>query len=274
MIDRVLRHPEFREHPPVLVDIGASGAIHPRWKRIAKYSIYVGFDPDHREMSVVHNAAHEFHRFHVFAAAASDVDCGDAEVHLTSSPFCSSLLPPDQESLADWTFADLFAVTDRQRVQCRRLSDVLLELNLDYVDWFQTDSQGCDLRLFQSLGQDVASRALAVELEPGFIDAYIGEDKLPAVLAAMDRKEFWLAEFHPRGVQRLRKSLLGMEMSLSAMLSRLRIPVAPCWAEMLYLNTLRDMPPNNLRSWMLAWVFATTLGQHGFAMEVAQMAHG
>ena len=99
MIDRVLRHPEFREHPPVLVDIGASG------KFIRDGSAL----PSIRSTSVLSALSQRcrsyitrrltFHRFHVFAAAASDVDCGDAEVHLTSSPSCFSPPPSDEESL-------------------------------------------------------------------------------------------------------------------------------------------------------------------------------
>ena len=40
---------------PVLIDIGASGTPPAIWDQIAKQSIYIGFDPDLRELHEVQN---------------------------------------------------------------------------------------------------------------------------------------------------------------------------------------------------------------------------
>ena len=122
-----------------------------------------------------------------FPAAAVPDDTAEADFHLTRSPYCSSLLRPDAAALGDWDFARLFDVERTVRVPCVSLSKALRDVGVTRVDWFKTDSQGIDLRLFQSLGEEICSRVLAVEFEPGIIDAYEGEDKMAAVLTAMDR---------------------------------------------------------------------------------------
>ena len=127
----------------------------------------------------------------------------EAEFHLTRSPYCSSRLRPDAAALGDWSFARLFDVERTVRVPCIGLQKALQEANVSRVDWFKTDSQGTDLRLFQSLGEALCRRVLAVEFEPGIINAYEGEDKLSAVLAAMDRPEFWLCDLDIRGTLRM-----------------------------------------------------------------------
>ena len=49
MIDKILSRPEFQTEPPVLVDVGASGELHARWKPFAKYAVCIAFDADDRD---------------------------------------------------------------------------------------------------------------------------------------------------------------------------------------------------------------------------------
>ena len=42
---------------------------------------------------------------------------------------------------------------------------------LDYIDWYKSDSQGTDLRIFDTLLDVVKDRVLAVDFEPGILDA-------------------------------------------------------------------------------------------------------
>ena len=52
IIDKIMRSEYFRDQPPVLLDIGASGGIHSKWKYIAKYAYCLAFDADDREFHV------------------------------------------------------------------------------------------------------------------------------------------------------------------------------------------------------------------------------
>jgi len=271
-IDRVLSRPEFAAEPPVLVEIGASGGTHAAWRALARYSIGIAFDPDSRQMQVVHDESSGYRKLHIFPAAAVPDETAEADFHLTRSPYCSSLLRPDGAALADWDFARLFDVERSVRVPCINILKALREAGVTRVDWFKTDSQGTDLRLFQSLGEALCLRALAVEFEPGIIDAYEGEDKLSTVLATMDRSEFWLSDLKLRGTLRMSPEdavrLAGQETTrLSAVL-----PAAPGWGEMRYLNTFRGAGPFSKRDWLLGWVIACVNDQFGFALDLCRRA--
>ena len=271
LLDRIFAHPALADAPPVLVDIGASGGVHARWRKFARYAIGVGFEPDQREAGALAPAARQFRRWIscdriVVAPAGMD----SAELHLTQSPFCSSTLQPDQAALADWAFAGLFAVERVQRVAATTVAAVLQANGLPRVDWLKCDTQGTDLRIWQSLPGEIRRRALAVEFEPGLIDAYVGEDKFHHVLAAMEAEPFWLAELEVQGTPR--GHLAGLERRLGARQARYYRkygPPAPAWVNALYLHRATD---TDLRGSLLLWVFATDAGQHAFACEVAEAA--
>jgi hypothetical protein len=142
-------------------------------------------------------------------------------------------------------------------------------LHLARVDWFKTDSQGTDLRLVASLGENLLGRVLAVDVEPGILDAYRGEDKLADVLQFMDRQRFWLCQMTARGSVRLKPEYLAELGGLYRRLLSHAVPVAPGWAEMTFLNSFPAGAALTLREWLLGWVIATLHKQHGFALDLA-----
>jgi FkbM family methyltransferase len=276
LVDRILSGPEFVADPPVLIEVGASGGTNAKWRALAPYSICIAFDPDTRAMAAVHEETSGYRRLHVIPAAAAADDVSEAEFHLTRSPYCSSRLRPDAAALGDWSFARLFDVERTVRVPCIGLPKALQEACVSRVDWFKSDSQGTDLRLFQSLGEALCLRVLAVEFEPGIINAYAGEDKLSAVLSAMDRPEFWLCDLDIRGTLRIAPEEAGrLEEGRTGLLSTVLRP-APGWGEMTYLNTFHGGGgaggPFSKRDWLLGWVIASTREQHGFALGLARRA--
>ena len=82
---------------PVLVDIGASGAPPSWWLSIATESIYVGFDPDARDFG--EDSASIFERSHIIGKAVTVVEQDSITFYLTKSPYCSSTLHPELDSL-------------------------------------------------------------------------------------------------------------------------------------------------------------------------------
>ena len=270
MIYKVLGLREFENNPPVLVDIGASGAPPRQWRKIAFASIYVGFDADLRELDSTIKAKGQFKKSYILNNIVSDTK-GTHKFYYTRSPYCSSTLPPLSEDLQDWSFTHLFEVVETAETEAITLTDVLRELSLDYVDWFKSDSQGTDLRLFQSLGDQILRRVIVAELEPGIMDAYAGEDKMHRVMAFMEGYPFWISDLKIKGPQRVRYQTLKdhfgrMEQRFLPYLLR----SSAFWGEMSYVNTFRDKEMLTRRNLLLGWVFSTLKGQHGFSMELAQ----
>lgn len=259
---------------PVLVDIGASGEPPPQWKPIAQHSVYVGFDPDRRELNDVPNG--QYARAIIISEAITSVP-GQSGVHfyLTRSPYCSSTLPPDTESLSHYLFSDLFSVEGEVSVRASSLNAVIDRLGLQGVDWFKTDSQGTDLRLFQSLTDNLRDRVLAVDIEPGLIDAYRGEDLFVDAHRYFIKNGFWLSDLQVKGAIRMRRSTLEVVSKTDNRITETLVSNAnkksPCWCEARYLRTIESLSERQAsrRDYALLWVFALLDRQIGFALDLA-----
>lgn len=269
--DWILSRQEFQDHPPVLVDIGASGAINPKWGSIARHSICIAFDADEREMAYTVNETSGFRKLYVFNKIVTNQPGDRAEFHLTRSPYCSSLLRPDEKSLAGWSFADLFEIDRTVTLPATTLASALKEIGMEKVDWFKTDSQGIDLRLFKSLGDDRIRRVLVAEFEPGIIDAYAGEDKLWHVLQYMDTQPFWVSRMNVRGAHRLHSGMVGRKLKGA---ENIYLRESPVFAELTYANALQaDAPYLCKRDFLLGYLFAVIEQQYGFALEIAERGY-
>ena len=271
MIEKVLRRQEFAERPPVLLDIGAAGEIHPKWKRVAPYSVCIAFDADERELGFARKESGAYKKLCIYNCIASEAPAGDADFYLTRSPHCSSLLKPRKDSLSAWAFSALFEVERESRMKTVPLSKVMEDAGVKKIDWFKSDSQGTDLRLFRSLGDDGVNRVLVAEFEPGIIDAYEGEDKLWGVLAYMEKRPFWMANLAIKGSQRIRReSIPDHSIFLVRRFASVALKTSPGWGEMTYINTF---PPDaeylDKRDYLLGWVFSMVEKQYGFALEIA-----
>lgn len=273
LLRRIFSHPSLADAPPVLVDVGASGMIHPVWRRIAQFSIGIGFEPDPRETRAA-PAEQCFRRWILCdKIIVNEEAVKEVTIYLTKSPFCSSTLIPYSDQLRPWAFADFFETNEKRRMLATTLRAALREEGLERVDWLKCDTQGTDLRIFQSLLPQARAHVLAVEFEPGLIDAYHGEDKLHHVLSEMEAEPFWLAKLEvqrsPRGSMPLLQKRLGAR--LAKWYPRFG-PGAPICANAVYLQ--RDFAASsfNVREMLLLWVFAMELGQPAFACEVAEGA--
>ena len=280
MIDKILSRSEFQTEPPVLVDIGASGQLHGRWKAFAKYAICVAFDADDRDFGYVESESGHFRKLYTFnhivtGPEPSEPETETSNFYLTASPHCSSLLRPRPDLIQEYAFAPKFEPTSVVQLKTRSLHSTLDSLNIRQVDWFKTDSQGTDLRLFRDLGDDRTRRVLTAEFEPGIASIYEGEDKLYQVLQFMEETgSHWLAELLPKGSPRITPALLDSftTQPLVKKFVLFSLKNSAVWGEMTYLNRFADDATLTQRNLLLGWVFATTLKQHGFALILTQKA--
>jgi FkbM family methyltransferase len=274
LVDRILRLPELEAAPPVLVDVGAAQGIHPKWRAIAKYSVCVAFEADERELESVTSEAAGFRRLTTYNRIAAERASSAEPFHLTASPFCSSRLAPRLDSLARYAFAPLFRVERTVELPALELPSALAQLGVERVDWLKIDSQGTDLRLFRSLGDELAAKVLVVEFEPGIIDAYEGEDTLGELLADMGARGFWASDLKVRGSTRIDSELARRALGAraSAYLDACH-KTAPGWAEIEYFNDFADEDAFGKRELLLGCAFAFLRGHNAFALELATRGH-
>jgi len=269
IIHDVMTHSSLLSSPPVLVDIGASGTIHKKWNPIAKYAICIAFDADSRDFEICESEDKGWRRLYSLNRLVASEAAEEMDFYLTHSPHCSSSLAPDKEALKPWAFSPLFEVDNVVKLPSVDLQSALLKAGVDYIDGYKTDSQGTDLRIFNSLPTEIIDKMLIAEFEPGIIDAYKGEDKLHHLLAHMEKEPFWISKMEIKGSQRINhldfKSLnYFQQRGIGSFLK-----MAPGWCEISYLNKM-EIGEMTLREYLLAWVFASLSSEHGFALFVSK----
>ena len=255
----------------VLVDVGASKESPPVWKPLAAHAAYVGFDPDGRDFSA---QGRDFARVLMVPKAVVEAGAGErAEFFFTASPYCSSTLEPDVSALDGYLLRDLFQVSGKGAVPATSLDQVFDELRLSRMDWVKADTQGIDLRIFESLPARVMDRILAVDIEPGFIDAYKGEDKFTACHTWLMGQGFWPASFDLGRTARVRpESLAFLGEAVAGMTPEqidARLPGSPAWINARYLRPVAFLHGRPLADWIALFAIARTVNQPGFALDLA-----
>lgn len=264
-----MQHPSLQNQPPVLVDIGASGALPQQWKLLAPYSICVAFDADTRDFVVSESENSGWKKLYSLNRLVAAKSADEADFYLTRSPHCSSTLLPNSEALKPWEFFHLFDVEKVVKLPAVDLQSTLERVGIDRIDWYKTDSQGTDLRIFDALPGKILEKIIAAEFEPGIIDAYIGEDKLHHLMAYMDKRPFWVSKMEIKGVQRINQDELTTLNCVQRRHFSSFLKTTPGWCEISYINTLNNTEMS-CREFLLAWLFATIKGEHGFGLHVAK----
>lgn len=276
LIKKVLATEELISQPPVLIDIGASGSIHKKWKKIAPYSICIAFDADERDFDPGSAEKSLYKKLLIKKSLVSNKPGQAANFYLTASPHCSSLLEPDRESLADWAYSPIFSVEKVVQLDTTDIPSTLAEFGITYIDWYKSDSQGIDLQLFKSLPETIREQITIAEFEPGILDAYKNEDKLDGMLTYHDNlKTFWLAELIVKGPLRIPHDQLNKIIKnafLQKLLGKLGT-ISPGWTEMTYCNAFKKNGVQTKRSLLMGWIGATLIKQHGFAYTLADKGY-
>lgn len=258
---------------PVLLDIGSAGGPPKIWKHIRRYSTYVSFDPDYRETN--ETSKRFFHkRITVNKAVTSEERSDGVLFYFTKSPYCSSTLKPDAGSLSNYLFSDLFTVEKEGKVPATTLDSVIDNLFLPQIDWLKTDSQGTDLRIFTSMKDRLRFRVLAIDIEPGLINGYIGEDLFVDAHRYLTQNGFWLSDMNVCGTVRMRRSTMheitGVDKKINYGFIAESAKESPGWCEARYFRTIQWLGEGNFskREYALLWTFALLDNQFGFAADL------
>ena len=269
LIKQIMSHPSLVIKPPVLVDIGASGFIHKKWRPIANYSICIAFDADTRDFEATNSTDKGWKKLIKLNRLIAERVTEEADFYLTQSPHCSSAIPPDEKALEPWAFRDLFKLVEKVKLPAIDIKTALKEVGFDYIDGYKTDSQGTDLRIFRSIPKKIRHNIISAEFEPGIIDAMQNEDKLHTVMSYMDSEPFWVTNMGIYGSWRISEQNLSSLNFVQKKALGSFLKTSPGWCEISYLNTMRS-DGRSIRQYLLAWIFSTLDGEHGFALLISQ----
>lgn len=193
MIYKILKSNVFEKKPPVLIDVGASDEINNSWKKISKYSICLGFDTN------IQNNKNdtEYKNFYLIKSLIGDKN-KKKNFYFTFDKNCSSSLKPVNKNIKNYLFNEKFEIKKTVKLKFITLNSALKKYKLSYIDWFKTDTQGTDLRIFKSLNQSIKKKILIAEFEPGFENIYKNEDTVSDIIKYMI-DDFFIDTFKVKG---------------------------------------------------------------------------
>lgn len=156
----------------IIADAGAAYGLPGHLRMLSPVSLVCLFEPHSQR-------AEELRRelggdVRVFQTALSSQG-GERTLYVTNVPTGSSLLPPGSDAAMKLTEPSYFFPVEEQRIQTRRLADVLGETGINRLDFMKADVQGAELEILQGLGERLSRTLLGVELEVGFPGGYIGQ---------------------------------------------------------------------------------------------------
>jgi hypothetical protein len=269
IIEQIMNHPDLLAEPPIFVDVGASGKIHGSWSKLAKYAICIGFDADLRDFSTEQKDS-GYNKLILINKIISDTP-GIKKFYLTKNPHCSSTLNPNLDSLDDWYFKDLFIVEKIRKIEANTINNVLKSLDINKIDWFKTDSQGTDLRIFKAINPSIQKRVLSAEFEPGVVDAYKDEDKLFSIFQYMN-DNFFIDDIVFKGSIRSKPYTVAKHFPKlhNAKINVINITnkSSKLWAEIHYLNNFNDNSSFKKRDFLLFCAILIIKKQYLFCIEI------
>jgi len=175
------------------IDIGSSGSLDAKWKRLEPYINLTGFDPNAAECERMTALPHQFRRLQYLPYAISG-DAGRYTLYKTNSIYCYSLLRPNMEWLRRFSYSDLFESAGEEQVDTLRLSDVDTLKDKD-IDIIKLDAQGMELPIISNTGS-ILDKSFFVETETGFLENYIGETTYAQMDTFMRSKGFLLFDIN------------------------------------------------------------------------------
>ena len=258
-----------------LMDIGASGEKFKPFENLIPVSNFIGFDPDSRDIRI---DKEKYERKSIFFNKAITSLPQQKEVifYLTKSPHCSSTLKPVIKNLNQWPYAKLFEVVKEVSVPCMTISEALKEANLDHIDWLKIDSQGTDLRIIESIPNNIFNNMIACDVEPGLYEHYENADLFPKIHMSLINKGFYLADLNLQKQPRISESNWN---SLQTRNSSLKfrelinqsLKCSPTATEARYIRTIPSAIELNYdyKKFLIMWAISLSTGNLSYAYDIA-----
>lgn len=161
----------------VVVDVGASGGIDPRWSVFTSYYKGILFEPDPREYESLREKSRE--NLLVLNSALSDRST-ELHFHLCRKQEVSSIYLPNEDFLKRFPFSERFDVIEDVLIEADSLSNQLKGTGIPEIDFIKIDTQGHELPILKG-GIDYLSSTIGLEIEVEFSRIYEKQPLFPEV---------------------------------------------------------------------------------------------
>jgi len=172
----------------VLFDLGAEGAIQPRWNRVRESLHYVGFEPDVRSIPALMADDQGCRRYEIVPSAIGR----DSEsiLNLCRDPRVSSLLTPNWNFVNVFPNADRFSIVERKAIEVNTLDS----LNLPRPDFIKLDVQGSELAVLSG-AENALDGCFGLEIEVELLPIYFDQPLFGDLSRFLAEKDFVFIDF-------------------------------------------------------------------------------
>ncbi|MBK7400938.1 MAG: FkbM family methyltransferase [Myxococcales bacterium] len=159
-----------------VLDVGARWGVDEAWYALDPLARVVGFEPDPVECARLNATigASDKRDAATFVPVALGGSKGQAQLHVTREPGCSSLLPPNRALVARYPALDVMSPVSSLSVEVTTLAEWANERGSTDVAFMKLDVQGAELDVLRGAGATL-DRCVGLELEVEFMPLYEGQ---------------------------------------------------------------------------------------------------
>ncbi len=173
--------------PLIVVDVGATGGVEKRWRKIQELCHFVTFDPDTRAENVNSQNNTNF-PIGLWSEKANK------QLNLTSFPAASSIYPLHKDNLCSFLNASCHEVVDSKTIIVDTLQNLLKgKLNLS-PDFIKVDAEGADLNILKGAENFLKTSCLGVQVEASFYERHKGAPFFSDIDAYLRKQGFILLD--------------------------------------------------------------------------------
>lgn len=157
-------YPRLDDHCLYIIDIGASGGIHPRFKKINNPIRAILFEPDPREFDKLKSAAPN--NYIVLNTALSEFT-EEINFNLCKKQQVSSVYLPNWSILNNFPDPDRFTITKTVKMTADSLDNQLDKCGILDIDFIKVDAEGYELSILKG-ANDILNNVVGLESEVSF----------------------------------------------------------------------------------------------------------
>jgi FkbM family methyltransferase len=257
----------YRQHPIVLVDVGARGGLRQHWEPVKPHLHLIGFEPDPREYEVLARQTTSDRTIR-FLPTALHSERATLELHIARDRGLTSIFRPNRPFLDTFPDASRFDTIDVQRVEADSLDAIVRRETIEDVDFMKVDTQGSELFILRGASSTLRSQMVGVEVEAEFAPVYQDQPLFADVDAYMRGAGFVLFDLRPCYWKRAAGWDLGGPHGQII------------WADALYMKSaaalqqlLAPLPADRAKAKLLKTITVAVLyGYYDYALELARTA--
>ncbi|EKO58929.1 FkbM family methyltransferase [Leptospira kirschneri] len=167
----------LKSNPLVIADVGASGGMHPRWKKFTTCYKGILFEPDPREYEQL--IKQKDNRILVIGTALSDSK-QEISFNLCRRQQVSSAYLPNLKFLKAFPDAERYDVERTIKIKTDSIDFLLKDKEVRYIDFLKVDTQGLELSILKGASHYL-NDTIGLQIEIEFVPMYLNQPLFPEV---------------------------------------------------------------------------------------------